>query len=285
MGDTTSTFEWAFRRLYDLRPAPSPQRLVHGDFRMGNLIVDHAGLAAVLDWELTHIGEIYEDLAWFCIRAWRFGAPKSLGAGGLGDVEAFLRAYEQSAETIVDRDVFQWWLGVATLRWGIICLHQAHRHLSGETRSVELAAIGRRVSETEWDLLDLLSGDSHDEPSPEAPINPSTTLSGRPTAAELVAAVADFLDHDVRTACDGQVGFHARVAANALRIVERELLDHTAGAVRAALDNLGFADEASLSRAIRAGEWDEREEDVMECLRILVLQRLSIDHPGYPDQG
>ena len=76
-----------------------------------------------------------------------------------------------------------------------------------------------------------------------------TSLSGRPTATELVAAVADFLDNDVRSACDGQVGFHARVAANVLRIVERELLDDTTGAVVAALDGLGFADEATLSRA------------------------------------
>jgi len=79
-------------------------RLVHGDFRMGNLIVDDSGLAAVLDWELTHIGEAYEDLAWFCIRAWRFGAPETLGAGGLGSVEAFLRAYEEASGTAVDRD-------------------------------------------------------------------------------------------------------------------------------------------------------------------------------------
>lgn len=158
IGDTTATFEWAFRRLDDQRPAPSPQRLVHGDFRMGNLIVDDAGLAAVLDWELTHIGEVYEDLAWFCIRAWRFGAPESLGAGGLGSVETFLQAYERASESILNRDVFRWWLTVATLRWGVICRHQAQRHLSGETRSVELAAIGRRVSETEWDLLDILAG-------------------------------------------------------------------------------------------------------------------------------
>ena len=96
MGDTTATFEWAFRWLADNRPAPSPTRLVHGDFRMGNLIVDDSGLAAVLDWELTHIGEVYEDLAWFCIRAWRFGAPETLGAGGLGSVEDFLSAYEQA---------------------------------------------------------------------------------------------------------------------------------------------------------------------------------------------
>ena len=107
----------------------------------------------------------------------------------------------------------------------------------------------------------------------------------RPTAAELVAAVADFLDQDVRAACDGQVAFHSRVAANVLRIVERELLDGTTDAVSAALDGLGFVDEASLSRAIRAGLLDDRGEDVIACLRILVHQRLSIDHPGYDQQS
>ena len=158
MGDTTATFEWAFRWLDRHRPPPSARVLVHGDFRMGNLIVDESGLAAVLDWELVHAGEVYEDLAWFCIRAWRFGAPEHLGAGGLGSVDSFLSAYEAAAGVALDRDVFRWWLTVATLRWGVICRFQAERHLSGHTPSVELAAIGRRVAETEWDVLDLLEG-------------------------------------------------------------------------------------------------------------------------------
>ncbi|MGZ5379490.1 MAG: phosphotransferase family protein [Mycobacterium sp.] len=158
MGDTTATFEWAFRWLAANRPSPSPHVLVHGDFRMGNLIVDESGLAAVLDWELVYTGEVYEDLAWFCIRAWRFGAPEDLGAGGLGNIESFLSAYESAAGTELDREVFRWWLTVATLRWGVICRFQAERHLSGQSPSVELAAIGRRVAETEWDVLDLLTG-------------------------------------------------------------------------------------------------------------------------------
>ncbi|MGZ5363907.1 MAG: phosphotransferase family protein [Mycobacterium sp.] len=158
MGDTTATFEWAFRWLAANRPSPSPHVLVHGDFRMGNLIVDESGLAAVLDWELVFTGEVYEDLAWFCIRAWRFGAPEDLGAGGLGNIESFLSAYESAAGTELDREVFRWWLTVATLRWGVICRFQAERHLSGQSPSVELAAIGRRVAETEWDVLDLLTG-------------------------------------------------------------------------------------------------------------------------------
>ncbi|CDP84193.1 phosphotransferase enzyme family protein [Mycolicibacterium farcinogenes] len=160
MGDTTATFEWVFRWLEANRPPASPLTLVHGDFRMGNVIVDTSGLAAVLDWELVHLGEVYEDLAWFCIRAWRFGAPADRGAGGLGSIESFLTAYEQAGGENLDRSAIRWWLVLATLRWGIICRYQAERHLSGQTPSVELATIGRRVCETEWDLLCLLDGSS-----------------------------------------------------------------------------------------------------------------------------
>ncbi|WP_025735662.1 phosphotransferase family protein [Mycobacterium genavense] len=156
MNDTTATFEWAFRWLAAHRPQPTPMVLVHGDYRMGNLIVDGYNLAAVLDWELAHLGEAYEDLTWFCIRAWRFGAPASLGAGGLGSIESFVRDYEQASGTTVDRATLHWWMVLATLRWGVICRYQAERHLSGQSRSVELATIGRRVSETEWDILNLL---------------------------------------------------------------------------------------------------------------------------------
>src|SRR5262249_23375894 len=159
---TPPPFEWGFRGLTPHPPQPSPRVMVHGDYRMGNLIVDRSDLAAVLDWELVHAGEAYEDLAWFCIRAWRFGAPAGLGAGGLGSVEAFVRAYEQASATTVDRVALHWWLVLATLRWGVICRYQAERHLSGEFRSGELATIGRRVCETEWDLLDLLEAPGDD---------------------------------------------------------------------------------------------------------------------------
>ncbi|AGZ52717.1 DUF6285 domain-containing protein [Mycobacterium kansasii] len=111
-----------------------------------------------------------------------------------------------------------------------------------------------------------------------------TGLHGRPTAAELVAAVADFLEGDVRAATSGQVNFHARVAANALRMVERELLSSGDAEVRTALADLGFADEAALAAAIRAGELDGRDEEVMACLRALVRHRLAVAHPGYDSE-
>lgn len=107
---------------------------------------------------------------------------------------------------------------------------------------------------------------------------------GRPLAAELVAAVAEFLETDVRAATEGQVNFHARVAANALRIVERELLDESEAESRAALASLGFADEEQLAAAIRAGEMDGRAEEVTACLRDLVRRRLAVAHPGYDSE-
>jgi hypothetical protein len=116
-------------------------------------------------------------------------------------------------------------------------------------------------------------------------------LYGRPTAAELVAVVADFLDNDVRAATGadgrladaGQVNFHARVAANVLRIVERELLDGPAADVSAALEELGFSDEAELAAAIRAGDVDDRPGDVLAALRTVVRRRLDVAHPGYAE--
>ena len=96
-------------------------------------------------------------------------------------------------------------------------------------------------------------------------------------------AVADFLDNEVRAATDGQVNFHARVAANILRTVERELGDESAGEVTDALGELGFTDEAELAAAIRAGELDDQAADVLPVLRTLVSRRLEVAHPGYDE--
>ncbi len=109
-------------------------------------------------------------------------------------------------------------------------------------------------------------------------------LHGRPTAAELIAAVAEFLETDVRESTAGQVNFHARVAANVLRIVERELLVDPAGDVADALADVGYDDEAGLAAAIRAGVLDGRDEQVHSALRALVSHRLSVAHPGYQNE-
>jgi aminoglycoside phosphotransferase (APT) family kinase protein len=154
-GQSHPVFEVAFRWLEANRPSTgAPRGLVHGDFRLGNVMVDADGLSCVLDWELSHIGDPMEDLGWLCVRAWRFG-----GAGpvaGLGTYEELFDAYESVSGTRPDARVVRWWEVLGTLKWGIMCIIQAQTHLSGASRSHELAAIGRRVCENEYDLLNLL---------------------------------------------------------------------------------------------------------------------------------
>lgn len=109
----------------------------------------------------------------------------------------------------------------------------------------------------------------------------------RPTAAELVAAVAEFLETEVREATGpngrladaGAVNFHARVAANALRIVERELRQ-----TGPEPELLGFPDEQGLAAAIRAGEFDTRAAQLQPTLRAIVQARLTASHPGYEQE-
>jgi aminoglycoside phosphotransferase (APT) family kinase protein len=146
--------ELGFRWLVRHQPPPGRRVLVHGDFRSGNGIVTPAGLAAIIDFELAHVGDPLEDLGWFCIRAWRFGeAPP---AGGFGSVEEFVDGYRDAGGDPPDLDALRWWIVFGTVRWAIICLLQGATHLSGHRRSVELAAVGRRVCEPEFDLMLLL---------------------------------------------------------------------------------------------------------------------------------
>ena len=310
LGQPSAVFEVALRWLWQHRPPPGGSAIVHGDFRLGNLIVDSSGLAAVLDWELVHRGDPLEDLGWFCVRAWRFGED-ARPAGGLGSVEELVAGYERAAGTPVDREALRWWQVLGTLRWGVFCQRQAHRHLSGQTRSVELAAIGRRACENEWDLLELLaehgvtmatgprtglpgSGDPGDhryrgdhrdcgDPGYGHPVY------GRPTLGELLAAVKESLDDAAAGRGPALSGFGARVAANVLAMVERELARGAADqrAYAALLARLGAADEAALAAEIRSGHRDHQLAEIAREFRGIVAARLAVAHPGYavpPDE-
>ncbi len=147
--------EWGLRWLLDHPPRELPPLVVHGDFRIGNLLVDGEGLVAVLDWEFAHLGDPREDLAWPLVRAWRFGEDgKRLG--GIGEVGPFLERYNAlTGQGIAEEELF-WWEVLGNVRWGLGALKQARRHLRGEERSVELAVLGRLASEMEYEVLYLL---------------------------------------------------------------------------------------------------------------------------------
>jgi aminoglycoside phosphotransferase (APT) family kinase protein len=128
---------------------------VHGDYRLGNVLVaPDAGLAAVLDWELCHVGDPGEDVGWVLIRFWR--CVDHPGIRGLGPRERFLDAYRRASGRAFDGERLRYWEVFANFRWAVITLRQAHRHLAGHQRSLELAAIGRHCAEVERELLRLL---------------------------------------------------------------------------------------------------------------------------------
>ena len=149
------TFELAFRWLRQHMPEDTDRVLVHGDYRMGNIMFGPDGVRSVLDWELAHVGDPMEDLGWMCVRSWRFGSD-SLPVGGVGTREAFQCAYEQAGGYPVDPERVRFWEIFGNLRWGVICLNMTQPFLDGQTSSVELASIGRRTAETEWELLHLM---------------------------------------------------------------------------------------------------------------------------------
>jgi aminoglycoside phosphotransferase (APT) family kinase protein len=111
----------------------------------------------VLDWELAHLGDPVEDLGWLCVKSWRFGVTDKI-VGGFGDVAVLLDAYRANGGRAVSEDDLRYWVVFGTLKWGVICIGQAFTHLNGVVRSVELATLGRRVAEMEWDVLGLLEG-------------------------------------------------------------------------------------------------------------------------------
>lgn len=273
-------FELALRWLAANRPPVHRRTVVHGDFRLGNLLVTRSGLGGVLDWELAHLGDPIEDLGWFCVRAWRFGSR--LPAGGMGTREELIAAYVVAGGPEVDLAALRWWELLGSLKWGLICIVQAQVHLSGANRSVELATIGRRVCESEWDVLALLPGGGLPTAPRADPAAPAD-LYGRPTSSELVEAVREWVEQDVRAGAEGRLAFLARVAVNALTIVERELAlgtDHQRAHTER-LGALGCVDDADLVRQIRAGAFDDRADAARTAVAQSVQAKLEVANPRW----
>jgi len=157
LGEPHPVLELAIRWLLKHVPEcpAEPPVLVHGDFRVGNLMVGPEGLVGVFDWEFAHIGDPLEDLAWPCVRSWRFGQD-GLPLGGLAGLDEYLDVYERLSGRKVSRPGLRYWEIVGNLRWAVGCISQANRHLSGQAPSIELASLGRRTAEMELELLDLL---------------------------------------------------------------------------------------------------------------------------------
>lgn len=267
----------AIKWCRDHLPEPTAPRLVHGDFRMGNLMADANGLAAVLDWEIAHWGDSHEDLAYGCMTVWRFGHVDK-PAFGCADLDRYFTAYEAAGGAPVDAKRFRFWLVYRTLWWALGCMQMGDIWRTGFDRSLERAVIGRRTSENELDLLLLLEEDAPE--TQRLPIRldpaPDARRQGEPSSAELLEAIREWIDAEVKPQAQGRDRFMAAVAMNALGMLIREAENPVAPHDRALADDLiagrqTLATPGLLAR-LRKGALAKLENDVPKYAALKVAR-------------
>lgn len=256
--------------LEDNCPPEVEPVLNHGDYRMGNLLVEGSALTGVLDWELAHFGDAHEDLAFGCMAVWRF-ARYDRPALGLGAVEDYLAAYEAEAGVTIERTRFRFWTIYRTVWWALGCLRMAAQWRSGADRMLERVVISRRTSEQELDLLLLLEEDAPDAERARPVVLPdmSCTYLGEASQEEMATAIAEYLD-TLKDKLTGHDRFQLAVARNALGMIAREA------------DLLPMESDLLLSQELLAGGKTLQSSGLLADLRSQALQKLSADVPKYP---
>lgn len=274
--------EFAASWLLSNLPEASRMSLVHGDFRNGNLIVKPTGLAAVLDWELAHVGDPVEDLGWLCCNSWRFGR-EDLPVGGFGTLDQLVTSYEAASGTEVDRDALHFWTVFGTFNWAVGCLQMYRRGGDTPGEHLERLAIGRRTSESQLDLAGLLvPGEVDGRDWPE--------YSSVPTVSEIVEGLASYLDFAAGQEGRPQAVYYARIGKHLARVLGRELRQ---GPVVDALERdrleamLGVAGKSltdlrgELCSRLRHGDCDLKDAALAFHLRQTANDRVLIDRPDY----
>ena len=150
--DPHPAVEWGLAWLADQAPDPGAIVLCHRDYRVGNLMIVDGKLSATLDWEFASWSDPLEDIGWFLAKCWRFGRWEQ-EAGGLGPRGAFLDGYREASGHAIDPGAVTYWEVMAHVRWAVIALQQAWRHVSGEEPSIELALTAHVVPELEAEIL------------------------------------------------------------------------------------------------------------------------------------
>lgn len=261
----------ALRWLEANIPPPVPPRLVHGDFRLGNLMFEQGRLTGVLDWELAHLGDWHEDLAFGCMTVWRFSRPDRPGYG-LTTVEELARAYEEAGGDRFHPERFRFWTIYRTFWWALGCLQMGGFWRAGHDRSVERVVVARRTAEQELDLLllleDLAPEEERKRPLPLAQ-EPLAATAGEPSGAEILTAISEWLNSDIKPLVTGRGKFDLAVARNALGIVAREI------------EQRPVATDAALAADLLAGRVDLATPGLLARLRRMALAKLAADMPKY----
>ena len=251
-------------------PEPVAAVLNHGDYRLGNLLVEEGHLTGVLDWEIAHFGDRHEDLAFGCMAVWRF-ARVDRPALGLGSLQDYVAAYEAQSGARVDAGRFRFWLVYRTVWWALGCLRNARMWRAGEDRMLERVVISRRTSEQELDLLLLLEEDAPEAEQARAlpPGDEAGERLGEAGAGEIAVAVSEWLA-TIKERVEGHDRFQLAVARNALGMIARG----------DAVENR--VEDALLAQDLLEGEASLATPGLLAMLRRSALDKLGADVPKYP---
>ncbi|MCZ6618689.1 MAG: DUF6285 domain-containing protein, partial [Gammaproteobacteria bacterium] len=272
------------RWLKENLPREVTPRLVHNDFRNGNLMVSPSGVDAVLDWEIAHIGDPMRDLGWICTNSWRFGRS-DLPVGGFGEYQDLFEGYESVTGFEVDRNQVKFWEVYGSFWWAVGCLGMAEHYRVGPDRTVERPAIGRRSSECQVDCVNLLIPG---KVNLVAPASFDSQLD-MPRTDELLISVRDYLRGDVMDSTTGRTNFLARVAGNSLDTVLREMAsgpEHRRLELARLRSLFASVDELPdlrwrLVLGLRDGSIGLLTPGLGEHLRYTVVNQIAIDQPKY----
>ena len=284
-GTPQPMIDFTARWLLENLPTSNRVGLVHNDFRNGNIMVTNTdGVVAVLDWEIAHIGDPLRDLGWVCTNSWRFG-KYDLPVGGFGTYDDLLAGYESVSGSPVDPDHVRFWEVFGSFWWAVGCLGMAEHYRTGPDRTVERPAIGRRTSECQIDCVNLII------PGPVELVPPTAGSSAldMPTVEELLTSVRDFLRDDVMDQTQGRTSFLARVAANSLDVVLRQLelgpahrrLEHELLAQLMGDDGDLESLRWKLVGGLRDGSIALDRPGLATYLRTSVANQAAIDQPRY----
>jgi len=116
---------YAFAWLRDRVPVASRVAMVHGDFRFGNILYDESGVTAMLDWEMVHLGDPLEDLAWAHRTRWSLEQLLS--------IDEFIARYTSASGLAVDSGAFHWHRMFAEVKHTVISLTAARSFTDGRT--------------------------------------------------------------------------------------------------------------------------------------------------------
>ena len=145
----------ALRWLRRHTPVPSRVCLVHADYRVGNFLFDDTSIRGILDWEMVHLGDPMEDVAWFCVRMWRWAGDEMVG--GILEREEFYRLYEQYSGIPVDREAVRFWEILGNVKLATIFVTGVRSYCEGRSSDILLALTSRLSPGIEQEALALMS--------------------------------------------------------------------------------------------------------------------------------